>query len=165
MARQDETETAVTPGMANAQNSQDARNPQDAQAERRTAYQAQIVTHNSSSCIAACVASLLQQELPPTRIMILDNASQDNTADVLRLQVAQLVAAHPATIDLSIHINQTNIGYAAGHNHGLRAAPDTLGLQESHVFTVNPDVVFAPDYAQKAIARAQAIGSQETRVG
>ena len=109
---QDETETAVAPGVANAQN---------AQAERRAAYQAQIVTHNSSSCIAACLASLLQQELPPARIVILDNASQDNTADVLRLQVAQLVAAHPAS-DLSIHINQTNVGYAAVHNHALRAA-------------------------------------------
>lgn len=162
MARQDETETAVTPGMANAQNPQSA---QYALAERHTVYQAQIVTHNSSSCIAACVASLMQQELPPTRIVILDNASQDSTADVLRHQVALLVAAHPASIDLSIHINQTNVGYAAGHNQCLRGALETFGLRESYVLTVNPDVVLAPDYAQRAIAHAQAIGSHGIRVG
>jgi len=209
----------------------------NAQAEQHTAYQAQIVTHNSSSCIAACVASLLQQELPPARIVILDNASQDNTADVLRQQVAQLVAAHPASIALSILINKTNVGYAAGHNRcllgtlgpfgplGTRAAlgkleaistlvtgavdaseaagtlettgaPEALATHEAveahetsgmptpplasqmafaslasstlpytYVLTVNPDVVLAPDYAQKVITRAQEVGSQGIRIG
>ncbi|MHB1685268.1 MAG: glycosyltransferase [Bacilli bacterium] len=156
----------------------------NAQAEQHTVYQAQIVTYNSSSCIVACVASLLQQELPPARIVILDNASQDNTADVLRQQVAQLVAAHPASIDLSILINKTNVGYAAGHNRCLLDALGTSGmptpplasqmafaslasstLPYTYVLTVNPDVVLAPDYAQKVITRAQEVGSQGIRIG
>ncbi len=195
--------------MANAQ----------AHAQQHSAYLAQIVTYNSAACITACVASLLQQELPPTRIVILDNASQDGTADVLRQQVAQLVAAHPASVDLSIHINKTNVGYAAGHNHCLSGAlgtsgapkivatPEAVEIRETHgasqaaqapepplsphaplipplapskssaplaptlphtcvyVLTVNPDVVLAPDYAQKVIARAQAADSHGIRVG
>ncbi|MHB1629363.1 MAG: glycosyltransferase [Bacilli bacterium] len=203
--------------MANAQ--------ENTQAQQHIAYQAQIVTYNSATCILACVASLLQQELPPDRIVILDNASQDGTANVLRQQVAQLVAAHPASIDLSIHINKTNVGYAAGHNHCLSGAlgttgapkilatPEAVEIRETHgasqarqaaqaaqapepplsphaplippptppkssaplaptlphtyvyVLTVNPDVVLAPDYAQKVIARAQAADSRGIRVG
>ncbi|MDR4307475.1 glycosyltransferase [Chelatococcus sambhunathii] len=59
-----------------------------------------------------CVSSVLSQSISDVRILIIDDASQDGSADV-----ARALAATDPRIELSVH--QTNLGQTATYNEGI----------------------------------------------
>lgn len=84
---------------------------------------AAIVTHNSAAVIASCI-SALRKALPGTSILIVDNASSDDTTTrALALDGVRLIA------------NRTNIGFARACNQAAETA------STSHIMFLNPDVV------------------------
>jgi GT2 family glycosyltransferase len=87
-----------------------------------------IVTWNSAPVIEGCLLSLLHQLPADAELFVVDNASGDGTAAVVRQ-----VAPHANVI-----INTTNRGLAAANNQGMVSATGERFL------ICNPDVVFAP---------------------
>lgn len=79
-----------------------------------------------------CLASAAAQSHPNTTLLVVDNASADDS-------VARIGAAYPAATILR---NARNLGFAGGANRGLRYA---LGAGADYVFLVNNDTTFAPD--------------------
>ncbi len=93
----------------------------------------QIVTFNSGSDIAQCLDSLAHQTYRSIRVRVLDNASEDDSVDVLK------------DWDVDIVRSQTNVGFAAGHNWLARDYP------APYVLFLNPDTILDPNFIEELI--------------
>lgn len=89
-----------------------------------------IVTYNSAEVVTKCLDALPAAlgEIGPVRVLVVDNASQDGTLDVVTR-----VAPH-----VEIVPRRSNDGFAAGVNAGLAAVPGC------DVLILNPDIRLAP---------------------
>jgi N-acetylglucosaminyl-diphospho-decaprenol L-rhamnosyltransferase len=95
-----------------------------------------VVTWNSSSVITGCLTTL-QTELPAgSEIIVVDNASRDNTVALVR----------ELSPDARVIVNEGNRGLAAGNNQGLVAARGDCFL------ICNPDVEFQPGSVREMLA-------------
>ncbi|HLH04116.1 MAG TPA: glycosyltransferase family 2 protein [Bryobacteraceae bacterium] len=106
-----------------------------------------IVTYNSAQYISGCLEQALQQEHAPLEVIVIDNASCDDTVSLLR----------PFEKHVRVICNQRNTGFAAAQNQAISAArlPDW-------VLTLNPDVRLRGDFVGTLLAAAasdDAIGS------
>ncbi len=86
-----------------------------------------IVTYNSAESIVHCLQALASEEC---EIVVVDNASQDDTVE--------RVKAFEATHSLQLLRISRNLGFAAGVNHGVRAASGDVLL------ILNPDAIAEP---------------------
>jgi GT2 family glycosyltransferase len=99
-----------------------------------------IVTFNSERYIERCLDAVLSQEGAHLDLVVVDNASTDNTRRIL--------ARHRSRLRLIR--NERNLGFAAAQNQAIRcsAAPWILAL--------NPDVLLTPDFTRGLIDSAEA---------
>src|SRR5215204_6601702 len=90
----------------------------------RSSISAVVVTYNSAACVGGCIASV-QGLLPSAEIVVVDNASDDQTTDVVRSSAprARLIESGE------------NVGFGRACNIGAEAA------NGSHVLFLNPDVL------------------------
>ena len=95
-----------------------------------------VVSWNSAAHLPALLASLEAQEHPDLEVVVVDNASVDDSVAVVRRAQATAVR-HPVRLLLSA----TNRGFCGGVNDALA----TLDPEVAAVLFVNPDVVLAPD--------------------
>ena len=72
-----------------------------------------VVTYNRKALLAKCLDTLLSQSRPPDRIYVVDNASTDGTAEMIRNQYGT---------DVVYDRLSTNSGCSGGLNHGVRRA-------------------------------------------
>jgi len=72
-----------------------------------------IVTRNRAKDLEDCLASLSRQDAPPGALLIVDNASSDNTADVVRSFLPKL----PIRL-----VHESVVGFSAVYNRALREA-------------------------------------------
>lgn len=97
-----------------------------------------IVTWNSAKDILQCLASVRKQDYPRLEIIVVDNASTDDTI--------KLIEEHfPA---VPIIKNQVNKGFAAGQNQAINAS------RGAFVLLLNPDVVLSKDYVSLMVKAA-----------
>lgn len=89
-----------------------------------------IPAYNEGPVLANCVRSLLASDYERLEIIIVDDGSTDDTADVM----AGLVQRHPSVRTIS----QRNAGKAAALNRGIRASTGDV------LFFVDADGIFAP---------------------
>ncbi|WP_309120816.1 glycosyltransferase family 2 protein [Paenibacillus sp.] len=102
--------------------------------EKKATVAVQIVTYNSAKDIGSCLQSVLSQSLTVDEVIVVDNASSDET--VANLSTADTVRCIR---------NDRNAGFAAAHNQALaQSASD-------YVVALNPDVTLHPDYLLYAI--------------
>jgi len=87
-----------------------------------------VVSYNSAALLGPCLDSLLAQTAPDDEIMMIDNASTDGSADLVRQR-------YPA---VRIIANSDNKGFGAANNQGINA---TTGR---YVVLVNPDCEVQP---------------------
>ncbi|MCS7072461.1 MAG: glycosyltransferase family 2 protein [Anaerolinea sp.] len=97
-----------------------------------------IVTYNSLRDLPACFASLRQQTYPHVRIMVLDNASSDGSADWVRQHVPEA----------AVIVSPVNLGFGRGHNAILRALRLMPG---DYYLALNPDCRLDPGYVQALV--------------
>ncbi|HEY4962328.1 MAG TPA: glycosyltransferase family 2 protein [Terriglobales bacterium] len=83
-----------------------------------------VVTYNSGAQIEACLRALSSEDC---EIIVVDNASQDNTVERVKALTGQL--------PLQLITISRNIGFAGGVNQGVRAASSDVLL------ILNPDAV------------------------
>jgi len=95
-----------------------------------------IVTYNSGSDIKRCIQAVMRQTLPATRIVVVDNASSDDTCEIVR-------GIQEPTVMLVD--NRVNVGFAAGQNQAIRLADSDYAL------VLNPDVELGEDYLARIV--------------
>jgi GT2 family glycosyltransferase len=98
-----------------------------------------IITFNSSAFIRQCLRYLFEQDYESKEVIIVDNASTDGTAGILREyeNVAQVVR------------NRENVGFAAGQNQAIALS------NSPWVLTLNPDVRLTTSFIRMLVAAAE----------
>jgi N-acetylglucosaminyl-diphospho-decaprenol L-rhamnosyltransferase len=98
-----------------------------------------IVNHNTPQLTIKTVHSVLRSTYLSDRVIIVDNSSSDNSADILG-------EALPEVQVIRLDKNQ---GYAAGLNHGIQAA---LTDRTHHFLFLNSDVILDAKCIEQLIA-------------
>lgn len=98
-----------------------------------------IVNYNGAKWLAGCLSSLLAQTYRSFEILVIDNASSDNSRALLETQFPTVKLIR----------SQTNVGFAAGNNLGLTSARGAL------IATLNTDTRVEPDYLEQLVAPMQ----------
>ncbi len=97
-----------------------------------------IVTYNSINDLPACIASLQRQTCRDLHIVVLDNASQDQSANWIREHFP----------DCELIINDENVGFGRAHNRIIRHCR----LSNSDFYMpLNPDVTLDADYVERVV--------------
>jgi GT2 family glycosyltransferase len=99
-----------------------------------------IVTYNSGHFIRRCLESLLEQKYPEKEIIVVDNASSDETRDILKTFEARC----------RVFYNLQNIGFAAGQNQALAYS------KSDWVLTLNPDMLLMPGFIEQLVTAGEA---------
>lgn len=94
-----------------------------------------IVNWNTRDVLRACLASLRDSDPVPAQIIVVDNASKDASADMVRAEFPEVHLIEPGQ----------NLGYAAGNNLGFAVAT------EEFVLTLNPDTEVGPTSLRAAL--------------
>src|SRR2546430_6048747 len=100
-----------------------------------------IVNWNSGGHLDRALSALSRQTVRPARMIVVDNASSDGSADGLE-------GRHPG-VEV-IHAG-ANLGFAAGNNLGVRAADGC-----EWVALLNPDAFPEPDWLEQLLDAAHA---------
>lgn len=144
-----------------------------------------IVTYNSADDIAECLAAVLAQDYPVKKIVVVDNASTDGSAEKVRAfyhqfsqDPTQALSKPAQSLNSAVTITNGDILPSTAHS-GQNAdslPPPTLVLLENeqntgfapahnqaiagtttdYVLVLNPDLTLAPDYISRLVARMEA---------
>ncbi|HEY7337934.1 MAG TPA: glycosyltransferase family 2 protein [Bryobacteraceae bacterium] len=114
-----------------------------------------VVNWNRKSLLQACLASLAKQNRTDFEVVVVDNGSQDGSADL----VAEMVESFP--VPLRLIANRDNLGFCAANNQGFAAtSSDLLAL-------LNNDAEADPDWLaalEAAILRAEDVGMAAAKI-
>jgi len=105
-----------------------------------------LVSHNSRAWLSGCLSSLLSQTYPDLEILIVDNASQDDTCEWVNNQAAKTGAERPLRL---IQIEQ-QVSLAAALNRGAECARGKYWL------FLNPDTQLEPEVITELVRAADA---------
>lgn len=98
-----------------------------------------IVTYNSRTWIQGCLNSIAEQTYSPIEIIIVDNGSQDGTADWVKTN-----AGH-----VRLTINSQSCSLAGALNQGIQQASG------SYILLLNPDILLEPGAIEELVQTAQ----------
>ena len=104
-----------------------------------------IVTYNRVAMLADCLAAYERQTHPPDVVLVVDNASSDGTAELLRDWAR---SADPASSDRVVVRMRQNVGGSGGFFAGTRAS---LGLGADWVWVADDDAFPEPDVFQRLV--------------
>lgn len=104
-----------------------------------------ILLYDSAADIRGCLTALRALTRAPDRVVVLDNASTDDGLAVARATMPDVQSIR----------SEVNLGFAAGQNRAMAAAPADLHL------VLNPDARLSPDF----LARALEPFDRDPRVG
>ncbi|GAK59770.1 glycosyl transferase [Candidatus Vecturithrix granuli] len=100
-----------------------------------------IVNWNGAKYLPACLSALMQQTYTPIEIVIVDNASTDDSCQVIEA----FQHRHQELRTLTLLRNSSNTGFCRGNNQGI---------QHSHgdfVLLLNADVTLAADFIERLV--------------
>lgn len=103
------------------------------------------VTYNGAAVLPDFLRSLSAQTHPGVRLIAVDNASEDSSAE--------LIESFGLT-GVEVFRNSRNLGVAIGNNQGIRRASE-LGI--GWVLLLNNDTVLPPDYISVMLSTASAL--------
>jgi len=94
-----------------------------------------VVNYNGKKYIRECLNSLLDQKYPNFEIIVVDNASTDNSPEIIKKEFPQI----------KLIINNKNLGFAAGNNVGIKKAEGEL------IALFNPDAIAEPNWLSELV--------------
>ena len=97
-----------------------------------------LVTFDSADFLARCLDALAAQTAPPSEVVVVDNASRDDSLAIAR--------RHPVVS--RVIANTANVGFAAGQNQAIASSAGEW------VLTLNPDVVLDAAFLATLAPRA-----------
>ncbi len=92
-----------------------------------------LVNWNGFDFTKACLESLGKVDFPDFKVILVDNASQNQEGSRLKKAFPEIILIE----------NQDNLGFAGGNNVGIRHA---LGQGFSHLLLLNNDTEVEPDF-------------------
>ncbi|XSG74687.1 glycosyltransferase family 2 protein [Herpetosiphon llansteffanensis] len=95
-----------------------------------------VVTYNHARYIGDCLNSLLALDPAPSELVVVDNASRDETAKIVKSQFPQVRFVQTGA----------NLGFAGGCNQGARLT------SAEYIVLANPDLIVQPDWLEQLIA-------------
>ncbi|NOZ79017.1 MAG: glycosyltransferase family 2 protein [Acidobacteria bacterium] len=102
-----------------------------------------VVSFNSRDDLPGCLEALLESR-PAPEIVVVDNASSDGSAELVRERFGR---------DVTLVALDANTGFAGGCNRGLAALPPDV---ETVAF-MNPDVAVSPECLARCAAKLEAV--------
>ncbi len=112
----------------------------------------QIVTWNSRKFLKDCLDSVFAQTYPNFSVLVVDNASDDGSAEFVKEnypprvgligKIGNLIRGNP---DIYVMQNVKNLGFARAHNQGFAIS------QADFILVLNPDVILEPDFLEKLV--------------
>lgn len=105
-----------------------------------------ILTHNSLPHIQECLESVLNQTYPYIDVIIMDNASTDQTTEFIKREFS----------DVQLEIHSENLGFSSAHNHAIRHSV------AEYYMPLNPDMILEEYYVEEmvlAMERSPDIGT------
>lgn len=111
--------------------------------EGRGAVAVTVVAYNSERFIGQCLEWALRQDYPRIEVIVVDNASSDGTARILRGFEQRVRVIY----------NRENIGFAAGQNQAIALTG------ADWILTLNPDVRLQPDFVSALVSAGEADAS------
>lgn len=98
-----------------------------------------IVNYNAGDLLDRCLESVLTQTYPAWELIIVDNASTDNSlASAAKVEQVRIIR------------NKTNVGFAAAQNQGIRAA------NGAYLMPLNFDINTTPTFLSEMVAALEA---------
>jgi GT2 family glycosyltransferase len=107
-----------------------------------------ILNWNALEVTAECIQSLRKIDYQNVEIVLVDNASQDGSADALAQNFPEVRLIR----------NSVNLGFAGGCNVGMR---DAMARGTDYVLLLNNDTVVGPDFLRQLLAVAES----DSRIG
>lgn len=107
-----------------------------------------VLNFNGARWLTACLDALLQTTYPSFSIIVVDNASTDDSPNLIRERYSEVIL-------LQRHRND---GFSAGNNEGIHYA---LERQANYVVLLNPDTKVKPDWLSRLIE----VGEREPHLG
>jgi GT2 family glycosyltransferase len=101
-----------------------------------------VINWNSGTYLAGCLPSILAQTLPPREMVIIDNASTDESQAVGRRALD--AAGRDASCRVEWVMNRHNAGFSRAANQGIASTGGDW------VLVLNPDVVLTPVFLEEA---------------
>lgn len=101
-----------------------------------------LLNWNGYDHTSACLKSLADVSWPQLKILVVDNASTDDSP-------VQLQQTFP---DVEIILNRENLGFAAGCNVGIKHA---LGAGTDYILLLNNDTLVDPGFLEPLVEMAQ----------
>lgn len=108
-----------------------------------------IVTYNSERYIRQCIESVLAQDYSHVQLVLLDNASSDGSAAIIREYETRAVVV----------FNRVNNGFSGGQNQAIGA------VDSDWVLALNPDVRLMPNFIRTTVASGESDPSTGTVCG
>ena len=99
-----------------------------------------VINYNGGQYVLNCIQSLLQTTYSHYKVSVLDNASQDSSADDIRNTFP----------DVEVIKLNTNVGYAGGVNYAMDL------FHYEYIVILNNDIYVDHDWLRKLIATAEA---------
>ena len=90
------------------------------------------VSYNGVADTVECLQSLRALTYPNYFTVLVDNASRDSSAEIVRAQFP----------DVTVIVNPQNTGFTGGNQTGVRVA---IQRGADFLFLLNPDTTVAPD--------------------
>ncbi len=114
-----------------------------------------IPTHNRAGFLDACLTSLCEQSLDPSRfeICVVDNASTDTTAEVFA-GVAKRFPKHKLFM-----VDETRLGLSRARNKGVASTQAPL------IAFGDDDATMPKDWLEKHLARFNELGAEIGKIG
>ena len=94
-----------------------------------------VVTWNAKDLLRNCIRSIIQETEKPHEIIIVDNASDDGTVEMVETEFSDVV----------LIANDKNLGFAAANNQGIRASSGR------YLLLLNPDTIVLDGAIDKMI--------------
>jgi GT2 family glycosyltransferase len=107
-----------------------------------------VLNYQGRRWLEACLDALQATEYPDFIIIVIDNASTDGSADLVRERFP----------DLELIVNPTNLGFCEGNNVGIGRALETGA---DYVVLLNPDTKVRPEWLKELID----VGQSEPHIG
>jgi GT2 family glycosyltransferase len=103
-----------------------------------------VLTWNGRELTMECLESLRRCAAADVELVVVDNASDDGTADAIREMHGESV---------TVIVNDANLGFARGNNVGIEYA---LGRGTRYILLLNNDTAVAPDLIERLSAPLEA---------
>ncbi len=107
-----------------------------------------VLNYNGLKWLEACCRSLAETRYANFQVLLVDNGSTDGSVDFVRTRFPSI----------DVIVNETNLGYSAGNNIGIKAA---LASGAEYVVLLNPDTRVEPDWLGELVS----VGESEEKVG